>query len=51
MIGFRLRLYAAGMCAAFAAAGALLLLFTSGTGAALANLGFWSLLGLLILPS
>ena len=46
----RFRLALALACAVFAAVGALLLLFTSGGGAALANLAGFSLLGLLILP-
>lgn len=46
----RLRLALALACAVFAAVGALLLLVTSGPGAALANLGGFAFLGLLILP-
>lgn len=46
----RLRLALALACAVFALLGALLLLVTSGPGAALANLGGFSVLGLLILP-
>ena len=46
----RFRLGLALACAVFAAVGALLLLFTSGPGAALLNLGAFSALGLLILP-
>jgi hypothetical protein len=46
----RFRLALAMGCAVFAIVGALLLLFTSGPGAALVNLGGFSFLGLLILP-
>ena len=46
----RFRLALALACAVFAAVGALLLLFTTGGGAALVNLALWSFLGLLILP-
>jgi hypothetical protein len=46
----RIRLALALACAVFAGVGALLLLVTSGPGAALINLGGFSFLGLLILP-